>query len=92
MAMSVAHLNYVRQIQNTSRLMLDIQGSIQQERILGSGVPDYLGKITQQDIDASFPDSGVTVQALADAQYILSIIGDNVNSALVALTILANLP
>ncbi len=94
MGMSAAHQNFVSQTSNQAKALLDFFAEETQLDVLWSGTPDYQHTITQADIDSveSFAGAGLTVQNVTDAQYAMSVIKGNIQSAIVALTVLANLP
>lgn len=92
MALSAAHMNFIRQAQQQARVLLDQHGGMVTQGIFYSGTPNYDNEILQSDIDANFPDSGLTIQTLADAEFAIALIKTNIENAIVALNILANLP
>ncbi len=91
---SAAHQNFISQTGYRSRVLLDQIGSLEQLNVLWAGSPGYDTAITQEVIDSvpAFLEAGLTAQNLADAEYALAITLTNIKNALVALTILANLP
>jgi hypothetical protein len=94
MAMSAAHQNFVSATSYRAKILLDQIGPLDQLNVLWAGSPGYDTAITQEEIDSveSFAGAGLTAQNLADAEYVLAGILTSINNALVALTVLANLP
>ncbi len=94
MAMSSAHQNFVSNTSTETRRLLEFFAKETQLNVLWSGAPAYQTAITQEEIDsvASFAGAGLTAQNIADAQYAMAAINTSIQNALVALTILANLP
>lgn len=94
MAMSSAHQNFVSKTSNEAKRLLEFFAQETQLNVLWAGAPNYDQLITQQDIDsvASFAGAGLTTQNIADAQFAMATINTTIQNALVALTILANLP
>lgn len=94
MAMSAAHQNFVSNTAIEARKLLDFFSEETQLNILWAGAPAYQTAITQAEIDSvpSFAGAGLTMQNLADAQFIMASINTSIQNALVALTVLANLP
>jgi len=94
MPMSDAHQNFISQTSYRAKVLLDQVGPLAQLNVLWAGSPDYDTAITQEEINSvpSFVGAGLTVQQVADAEYVLASILTSINNALVALTMLANLP
>ena len=94
MPMSAAHQDFISKTSNEANRLLDFLSEETQLNVLWAGTPNYQTLITQEEIDSveSFAGAGLTVQNVADAQYAMASIQTAVTNALVALTILGNLP
>lgn len=94
MAMTAAHQNFVSNTAIEARALLAFFSEETQLNILWAGLPDYQHQITQDEINSvpTFAGAGLTLQNIADAQFIMATIMGNIQAQLVALTILANLP
>ncbi len=94
MSMSAAHQNFVSNTAEQARELLKFFAEETQLNVLWAGAPNYQAAITQAEIDSvsSFAGAGLTAQQLADAQYAMEQVNTTIENALVALTVLANLP
>ena len=91
--MNAPQQNLVSKTGQLCKQLLEMKGVIDQIDVLYSGTPNWDDLITQGEIDEvpSFLETGLTAINVADAVYILKLVRDNVNSNLVAMTMLANL-
>lgn len=93
MAMSNVHQNFVSRSASMAKQLLDLYGELVQLNTLWAGTPNYQSAITQEMLDAvnEFSGAGLTLQTLADSEYILAQILNNLQNALPALSVLAEL-
>ncbi len=94
MAMSLAHQKFINDTTKQARALLEFYQLATELEVLWSGSPAYQTAITQTEIDsvANLLGAGLTLQNVADAQYVMSLVKGNIQNAIVALTILAYLP
>jgi hypothetical protein len=92
--METAHQNFVSKTSYNAKRLLDMYGDLAQLNVLWAGSPNYDGLIDQASIDSvpSLAGAGLTASQLADAEFIMATIKGNIENALPALTVLANLP
>lgn len=88
---------YHKLIQDTSyniNLLLATYAKLSELNILWAGSPNYQNLITQSEInsDPNYLSAGLTTQNVADAEFALAQIKTQIDNAMVALTILSNLP
>lgn len=74
--------------------LLDLLGTLDQLNSLWAGSPSYQTLITQAQINLQdqYAAAGLTTQNVADAEYALATIKTTLENALVALSVLANIP
>lgn len=87
-----AHQNFISDTSQQCQKLLDMYGDLSQLNVLWAGSPNYDALITQGEIDTVPSLAGLTTTHLADAEFALATIKDTISNALVALTVLANLP
>jgi hypothetical protein len=92
--MEAAHQKFISDTSAQAKKLLEMYGDLAQLNVLWAGSPNYDALIDQTAINTvpSFAGAGLTATNLADAEFILATIKGNIESALVALTVLANLP
>lgn len=94
MTMPAAHQNFITNNKANAQRLLDFFGEEEQLNILWAGSPNYQNTLTQEEINdvVSFAGAGLTTQNIADGQFAMATINGIIQNALVALTVLANLP
>ncbi len=93
MALTAEESNFVSHAHQAAKILLDQYYSLAaQNNELWAGAANFDSTITQGDLDSVASFSGLTTAQLGDAQFAMATILGTVNSALQALTVLANLP
>lgn len=92
MALTALEKDFISNSGNAAKILLDLYSPLLQIDSFWAGTPGFTSSITQADIDSVTSFAGLTTGYLADAQTALANVKTAIANALVALSVVGNLP